>query len=362
MNLRTGRLLVLSTLVAVTTFAAPARSARAAKTLDLYFIDVEGGQATLVVTPAGESLLIDTGFPSDDAVIAPAFGARPGASSDGRDPKRILAAARDAGLKQIDYLLLTHYHADHAGGAVELSQLLPIKTFVDHGALGPGAEEAVPGTEKIYEGYLALRAKGRYLLAKPGERLGLKGVEATFVSADRAILGKPLEGAGQPNPACGAAALPAQEKTENLHSVGLRLQFGSFRFLDVGDLSGDPLFALVCPNNLIGEVDVYLVAHHGGADGADPAMFATLRPLAAVFNNGPRKGAQPKTLAQVKQTSGLEGWQLHRSIIPTAENAPDERLANLDETTNAWLKVSARADGSFTVTNGRTGYSKSYQR
>jgi beta-lactamase superfamily II metal-dependent hydrolase len=349
-------------MAAAATLLSAAPLARAAKTLDIYFIDVEGGQATLVVTPSGESLLIDTGFPSDDALIAPAFGAKPGASADGRDPKRILAAARDAGLKQIDYLLLTHYHADHAGGAVELAQLLPVKTFVDHGAPAAGADEGVPGTQKIYEGYVALRAQGRHVLAKPGEKLKLKGVEAVFVSADGATLEKPLPGAGQPNAACGSTATPAQEKIENPHSVGLRLRYGAFRFLDVGDLSGDPLFALACPNGLIGPSDVYLIAHHGGADGADPSMFLAIKPLVAVFNNGARKGAQSKTLTQVKQTPGLDGWQLHRSLNPGAENAPDERLANLDESTSAWIKVSASEDGAFTVTNGRTGYSKRYQR
>jgi beta-lactamase superfamily II metal-dependent hydrolase len=348
--------------MAAATLAAVGPVVRAAKTLDIYFIDVEGGQATLIVTPAGESLLIDAGFPSDDALIAPAFGAKPGASADGRDPKRILAAARDAGVKKIDYLLLTHYHADHAGGAVELAQMLPIGTFVDHGAPAAGADEGVPGTQKIYEGYLALRAKGAHLLAKPGGQLKLKGVEAIVVSADGAILGKPLAGAGQPNDACDAGVVPAQEKIENPRSVGVRVRYGAFRFLDLGDLSGDPLFALACPNRLIGPADVYLIAHHGGADGAGPSMFAAVKPRVAVFNNGPRKGAQPKTLTQVKQTAGLDGWQIHRSLNPGAENAPDERLANLDESTSAWIRVSAREDGSFTVTNGRTGYSKSYPR
>ncbi len=352
----------LQTVAVATALAASPMVVRAAKTLDIYFIDVEGGQATLVVTPAGESLLIDTGFPSDDALIAPAFGAKPGASADGRDPRRILAAYRDAGLKQIDYLLLTHYHADHAGGAVELAQLLKIKTFVDHGAPAAGADEGVPGTQKIYEGYVAVRAKGAHLLAKPGERLKLKGVEAIFVSADGATLGKPLAGAGRRNGACGEGVVPAQEKIENPHSVGIRLQYGSFRFLDVGDLSGDPLFALACPDSLIGESDVYLVAHHGGADGAGPSMFEAIKPLVAVFNNGPRKGAQPKTLTQVKETPGLDGWQIHRSLNPGAENAPDERLANLDDSTSAWIKASVREDGSFTVANGRTGYSKRYKR
>ncbi|MEO8500075.1 MAG: MBL fold metallo-hydrolase [Vicinamibacteria bacterium] len=354
------RFLQMTMVLAAVVALSPA--VRAAKTLDIYFIDVEGGQATLVVTPRGESLLIDTGFPSDDALIAPAFGEKPGASANGRDPKRILAAAKDAGLTKIDYLLLTHYHADHGGGAVELSQLMPIRAFVDHGPPAAGADEGVPGTQKIYEGYVGLRAKGRHVLAKPGERLELKGVEVRFVSADGATLGKPLTGAGQPNNACGAGSVPAQEKIENPHSVGIRLRYGSFSFLDVGDLSGDPLFALTCPKNLIGQSDVYLVAHHGGADAAVPSMFDAIKPLVAVFNNGPRKGAQAKTLNLVKQTLRLDGWQLHRSLNEGAENAPEGRIANLDDSTSAWIKVSARDDGSFTVTNGRTGTSKRYKR
>ncbi len=335
---------------------------RTAKTLDIYFIDVEGGQATLVVTPAGESLLIDAGFPSDDALIAPAFGARAGASSGGRDPKRILAAAKDAGLTQIDYVMLTHFHADHDGGVVELSQLLPIRAFIDHGAPAPRTDEGVPGSQAIYEQYLPVRTKARHLEPKPGDTLPLKGVDVVFVSADGRVISTPLPGAGQPNPTCGTSAVPAQEKIENPHSVGVRVQYGTFRFLDVGDLSGDPLFALTCPNNLLGESDVYLIAHHGGADGADPAMFKAVKPLVAVFDNGPRKGAQPPTLATVKQMPSLDGWQLHRSLNPGAENAPDDRIANLDESTSAWIKASANEDGSFTVTNGRNGYSKAYRR
>lgn len=335
---------------------------RAASTLTIYFIDVEGGQATLVVTPAGESLLIDAGFPSDDALIAPAFGARPGASANARDPRRIVAAAKDAGVTQIDYMLVTHFHADHAGGVVELSQLLPIRTYIDHGAPAPGTDEGVPGSQAIYDQYLTVRSKARHIQPKPGDVLPLKGIEARVVSAGTAVPSTPLPGAGQANPACGATGIPAQEKVENPHSVGVRLEFGKFRFLDVGDLSGVPLFALTCPNSLIGESDVYLVAHHGGADGADPATFKAVNPLVAVFNNGPRKGAQPPTLTTVRQLPSLDGWQVHRSLNPGAENAPDDRLANLDESTSAWIKLVANGDGSFTVTNGRNGYSKMYRR
>ena len=336
--------------------AAPVLGRAAAKTLDIYFIDVEGGQATLVVTPAGESLLIDTGFPSDGT-----FNSKPGAPANARDPQRILAAAKDAGITKIDYLLTTHYHADHDGGAVELSQLIPIRAFIDHSAPTAEAEKAVAGTQALYDAYTAIRAKGAHIEPKPGDRLPINGIDAVIVASGGEVLPKPLAGAGQPNSACSGTGVAAQEKTENPRSTAVRLQYGQFRFLDLGDLSGAPLFALTCPANLIGESDVYLIAHHGGNDASDPSLYAAVKPLVAVFNNGATKGAQGDTLATVKKL-GVDGWQLHRTGNPGAENNPDERIVNLDESTSAWIKISAKDDGSFTVTNGRTGIAKTYKR
>ena len=142
---------------------------RAAKTLDIYFIDVEGGQATLVVTPTGQSMLIDAGFPSDDALIAPVYGMKPGASANGRDAKRILAAATDAGLSRIDVMLVTHFHADHDGGVVEVAESLPMTTFIDHGEPAPGTDDAVPLSMANFERYKALRARGRHLEPSAGD-------------------------------------------------------------------------------------------------------------------------------------------------------------------------------------------------
>lgn len=330
----------------------------AAKTLDIYFIDVEGGQSTLIVTPAGESLLVDTGFPGDGT-----FRSKPGPPEKARDAMRILAAARDAGLTRIDYLLTTHFHTDHDGGITELARLIPIRTLIDHGSPGPGAEAAAAGTLAAFDDYRAVRAKGRHLDPRPGERLPLKGVEAVVVSAAGATLRAPLSGAGQPNPACGAVAPPALERTENPRSTGFRLQFGRFRFLDIGDLSGTPLFALVCPQDLIGTVDAYLVTHHGGDDAADPSTFAALQPRVAIVNNGATKGGAAVTLAAMRQVKAIEDvWQLHRSLNPGAQNFADERIANLDETTAYWIKLSANEDGSFAVMNGRTGIAQRYAR
>lgn len=349
---------VIATMATMATMAAMLISNVSAQaTLNIYFIDVEGGQSTLIVTPAGESLLIDTGFPGGGG-----FSASPGDPSKARDAQRILAAARDAGVKQIDYLLITHFHADHDGGVTELAQLMPIKTFIDHGEPGPGAAAAVTGTQQMFDQYLIARARGRHIEPKPGDTLPLKGIDAIIVASAGAVLSKPLAGAGQANIACSGSGVAASETTENPRSTGVRLQYGAFRFLDVGDLSGAPLFALTCPVNMIGTSDVYLVTHHGAADAADASFFAAVKPRVVIFNNGQTKGAQKETLATVAALPSIDGWQLHRTLNENAANVPDSRIANLDETTSAWIKIAAKNDGSFTVTNGRTGVSKAYRR
>lgn len=332
---------------------------RAARTtLDLYFVDVEGGQATLFVTPAGQSLLVDTGFPGDGA-----FASLPGDPARARDAQRILAAARDAGVTRIDYLLITHFHADHDGGVVELSRLLPIGTFIDHGSVRAIAETNVPGTLAAFDRYAAVRARGKHHEPAAGDRLPLAGVDARVVSSAGTVIARPLRGAGTETAGCRATPLPAEEPNENPRSTGFLLQYGRFRVLDVGDLSGAPLFDLACPTSRVGSVDVYLVAHHANADAADPATFAAFLPRVAVVNNGATKGGAPETLATLHGVAGLtDAWQLHRSTRPGAENFADDRIANLDETTSYWIKISARNDGSFQVTNARTGRTQTYEK
>ena len=346
-----------SVLVVLLIVLSPRQAAAQRRSLDIYFIDVEGGQATLVVTPGGESLLIDTGFPSDGT-----FASLPGDPRKARDANRILAAARAAGVKRIDYLLITHFHADHDGAVPELAQLIPIRTFIDHDRPGPQAEERVAGTQAAFDRYARVRATGKHLMPKPGERIPIRGVEAVVVSSGAETLRTPLAGAGAANPACAAAAAPpAQEPTENPRSTGVWLRFGRFTFLDIGDLSGAPLRSLACPDNLIGPTDLYLVAHHGGSDAADPATFAAFAPRVAILNNGVSKGGSPEVLAALHQSRGLEdAWQLHRSLPPGPRYFTDEHIANLDETTAHWIKVSATTDGSFIVTNGRTSAAKAY--
>lgn len=323
----------------VTLLAAP-------EMLDIYFIDVEGGQATLIVTPARESLLVDTGY----------------AGNDGRDAGRIMAAVRDAGLDDIDYLLITHFHPDHDGGVVELARQIPIRTFIDHGDFGPdGQKSAAPAAVAAYDAYVPVRARGKHLQPKPGDRLPLAGVEVVFVSSAGDTIGKAVPGAGAPTSTCPASADQAAN-VENTRSTGFHLKFGEFRFIDLGDLAGQPLFALVCPANKLGRIDAYLVPHHGGDDVSHPVFVTALQPRVAIVNNGETKGGQRKTFEMLR-TSGLEDvWQLHRSKNSGVVNVADDRIANLDETTGHWLKLSANADGSFRVTNPRTGDTKSYPK
>lgn len=347
------RLSVLLACLAIISHAA------IADTLDIYFIDVEGGQATLVVTPARETLLIDAGWPGEGTSESKA-----GPASVARDAQRILAAARDAKVTKIDYLIVTHFHRDHFGGVSELAQLLPIATFVDYG--DPVPQNATAGsvdTLDAYalETYVKARAQGRHIKPKPGEELPLKGVQTTVVSADRSILATPLSGAGTPTKWCGGSATKPGDAGENPRSIGILVQFGEFRFLDLGDLSGEPLFDLVCPTDRIGPVDVYLVAHHGARDAADPATFAAFKPRVSVINNGPKKGGTSEILESVRRVGEAnEVWQLHRLETAAAENVAQERIANLDEQTAHWIRISANADGSFKVLNGRTGLWKEY--
>jgi competence protein ComEC len=313
----------------------------AAATLDIYFIDVEGGQSTLIVTTAGESLLVDTGY----------------GGNDGRDPKRIAAAARAAGLARIDYLLLTHFHGDHGGGVPELSRLLPIRTFVDHDTAVANDESTAP----VFTAYAPIRAAGRHIVPKPGDRLPLKGVDVQIVSSDAKTIAEAVDGGDQRNPDCPSTAPAPGEAIENPRSTGFRLRFGRFTFIDLGDLSGQPLYSLFCPTNLLGKADVYLVPHHGGDDVVYPATFA-VKPRVAIMNNAEKKGGSRDAFVNLRKVAGLEDvWQLHKSLAAGAQNYPDDQVANLDETTAHWLKVSASDDGSFSVTNGRTGTTRTYR-
>jgi len=321
-----------------------------ARTLDIHFIDVEGGQSTLIVFPGGQTLLVDAGYAGNGG--SNAAGTDPARA---RDPQRILEVAKRAGVTRIDYLLVTHYHSDHVGGVPEVAQLIPIRTFVDHGTVNEDAER-VAGTLAMYRAYAAVRAKGTHLEPKPGDRLPIKGADVTIISSAGATISTPLNGATSSQTAgCTPPGTPAGEPTENPRSLGFLLQFGRFRFFDPGDLTGPPLFSLSCPSDRIGPLDVYLVAHHGGSDAADPYIFRATKPRVAIVNNGARKGGAADIFTTLHALPGTQAWQLHRSEAPNAMNFADERIANLTEATANGIVIRAGEDGSFTVTNERTG-------
>ncbi|MBM3276241.1 MAG: MBL fold metallo-hydrolase [Candidatus Sericytochromatia bacterium] len=319
------------------TVAATARAA-----LEIYFIDVEGGQATLVITPAGETLLADAGY-----------GGRVGS----RDADRILAAAAAAGVTRIDYLLVTHFHPDHAGGVAQLDGRIPIDTFIDYGT-PLGEDRMAIGTFRSYE---PVRLRGRHLVPAPGDRLPLAGVEARVVSSGGAVLTEPLPGGGNTPAGCDAVEDTPPDGTENYRSIGVMLTLGSFRFLNLGDLSGNTLASLVCPSNLLGTASVYLIAHHGDYDSNLPALYDAVRPRVAIMNNGVRKGGAPEAFATVRQSAVEDLWQLHFSRNEGVVNAPDDFIANVDDGSSAWwLRLTAREDGSFRIVNSRTGFSRDY--
>jgi beta-lactamase superfamily II metal-dependent hydrolase len=337
--------------------AADAAPVSKSGNLQIYFIDVEGGQSTLIVTPERHSLLIDTGWAGNG------IGYSPGNPHDARDANRIVAAARDAGISRIDYLYITHFHTDHDGGVKELSQLMPIGAFVDHGSPSEGALNGSEETKQAFEAYATVRDKGQHLEPHPGDRLPLSDVEATIVATAGSAISQPLSGAGGVNTACKDQATPPRDTFENPRSTGVVIRFGQFRFLDLGDLTGQPLFDLTCPKNRVGPVDAYLVAHHGGPDAADPATFVAFKPRVAIMNNGLKKGGALNMYQNLHHVAGLQDvWQLHASSSAGDQNFAPRTIANLDESTSYWIKLVAKSDGSFRVLNQRTGEWKDYRK
>lgn len=317
------------------------------KDLQIYFVDVEGGQSTLFVTPAGKSLLIDTGWPGNN----------------GRDADRIVAAAKLAGVAKLDYVLLTHYHTDHTGGVPQLAARIPIGTFIDH---GENREPTDGPTEQAWQAYQSLLAKGHYkrIIAKPGEVLPIPGLEVKVISADGALIEKPLPGAGAANPDCASAPEPPADHTENVRSLGVLITFGKLRILDLGDLTKDKERELMCPVNKIGPIDLYIVSHHGWSQSNSPVFLNGIAPRVAIMDNGAKKGGSPSSWEAIEKSPRLEAlWQLHFSDEGGAtHNVAAPFIANLSGTDNAgnYIKVTASMDGSLDVYNARTNGTKHY--
>jgi competence protein ComEC len=334
------RLLFPGLLLLVTAAVLPG-----AKNLEVFSIDVEGGQATLLVSPTGESMLVDTGW----------------AGHNRRDADRILAAAKSAGVKKIDYLVTTHYHSDHVGGVPQLAEKIPIKTFVDH---GPSVETG-KDADVLFNAYAAFRDKGTHLQVKPGDTIPIKGLDVRVLSSGGDVIPAPLAGAGQPNPECSSFQRHDVDTTENARSVGILVTYGDFRMIDLGDLTWNKEFDLVCPTNKIGTVDLYLVSHHGMDMSGSPQFVHALHPRVALMNNGARKGGSPEIWQTIHDTPGLlDLWQLHFAVPGGKEhNSSDTVIANLDEICEGkWLKLSAQNDGTFSVYNSRNKYERSYKK
>jgi len=331
-----------------------------ARNLELYWIDVEGGAATLIVSPSGESMLIDTGW---------AVG--------GRDAKRIYAATQLAGLKKIDYLLISHFHPDHVGGLSELVKMIPVGRYFDHG------DAIEKENQQWLDSYTAASA-GKRTIVKPGDQIPLKGVAVLVVSSDGKLLARPVRGSG-PNPLCTDAENKAPLSPENQRTAGMLLTYGKFKYLNLIDLDWEKEMELACPVNKLGTVTLYQTSRHGSFDGAGaPAFLGAIKPQVVVVNNGPRKGLgqtdpnaksttppggriapyEKNAYERLARLPGIEGiWQEHLSLLDREHNTSEDMIANLEDTADCkgnWIKASVERDGKFTVTNSRNGFSKTY--
>ncbi len=314
----------------------------AQKNLDIYWIDAEGGAATLIVTPEGQSLLADTGNPGD------------------RDAQRIYdVATKQAHLKKIDYVLITHFHSDHVGGVPALAKLIPVGDYIDH---GNSVETQNPADAQRWEAYKTA-AKGKRRPLAVGDKLELNDAMLDIVSSDGEVLSK----GGKANSNCASAAKKDPDPTENARSLGFKLTYGRFTFLDLGDLTWNKELELSCPQNRVGEVTLFQATHHGfyNDNSGAPAHVWALRPQVVIVNNGPRKGLGANAWETIAKIPGLEDtWQVHLSLATdAAHNTNEKMIANTEATAECkgnFLKASVSEDGKITIVNSRNSFTKTY--
>jgi beta-lactamase superfamily II metal-dependent hydrolase len=319
--------------------------------LRIYVVDVEGGGATLVVSPSGQSMLIDAGS---------------GGAAAARDSARVGDAMHAAGLAKIDYLFTTHYDGDHVGGAPAANAVAHFDRFFDHGEMDPKWEQNA-GIEQRYGAYLDI-ARGKRTIVKPGDTIPFGDARVDVVSAQGAVIAKPINGGGQTNPFCKDAETKPPNTTENSQTAGVLMTYRRFTFLDVGDLTWDKEMELACPVNKLGKVSLMLATHHGffnDQSGAGALLWA-IQPQVVIANNGPRKGMAPSAFDRIEKINGLEGlWQSHLALASDrAHNTADEMIANPEASADCKghaIRVDARADGTFVVTNTRNDYNRSYR-
>jgi competence protein ComEC len=323
---------------------------RAADTLRVYVIDVEGGGSTLVVAPSGQSMLIDSGSPGPAAE---------------RDSARIAEAMRVAGLSKINYLFTTHYDGDHIGGAPAANAVAHFDRFFDHGEMDPKWEQN-RGIEDRMRDYLAIAA-GKRTIVNAGDTIPFAGVRVDVVASHGAVLAKAINHGGAANPFCAGAEVKPPNTTENSQSTGVLISYGRFTFLDVGDLTWDKEMDLACPVNKLGRVSLMVATHHGffNDQSGAPALLWAIQPQVVIANNGPRKGLAPPAYERIQKVNGLEGlWQSHLALASdAAHNTSDEMIANVEPSTECsghWIRVDAASSGGFHVTNGRNNVSKTY--
>lgn len=323
-------------------FLLAAANLLAAKQMSVYFIDVEGGQCTLIVSPSGESLLVDTGWPG----------------FQGRDADRIVATAKKAGAKKIDHLLITHFHTDHVGGIAQLTERFPVGNFIVHGK----NTETGKGADNLQESWDRAAAKGTTTIVKAGDSIAMKGLDVKVVSARGEVLANALPGGGQANPLCANAERRNADPSENARSVGIAVTYGKFRFVDLGDLTWNKETDLACPANKIGKVDVLLSTHHGSNQSNPPALVHALAPRVVVMNNGARKGGDLEPWKVYKSSPGLEDlWQLHFAVNSGKDgNVEDPYIANLQAPGGQNLLLTVESTGKFRLLNLRNKFEKIY--
>jgi beta-lactamase superfamily II metal-dependent hydrolase len=362
------RLSIIVLLSVALTAARPA--SQTSGSLQLYVVDVEGGKAMLVVSPSGESLLVDSGNIGEGAQ---------------RDAGRILAAARDAGLQRIDHLITTHWHRDHVGAMALVARHLPIGEFIDHGA---NVQPDPVIDAFLRDTYPRLYRTSRHTVVKPGDTIPLAGIDLRVLTSAGESIHAPVSGTGVPNPYCADFKRGSDANTENTQSIGLLFVFGRFRAVDLGDLTVNKEFQLMCPVNPVGTVDLFMVSHHGQPGGNSQVLIHAIESRVAIMNNGTRKGGQPAVMKVIYTAPRLEDlWQLHASQLSGQEyTVPGLFVANhwdrpqlampivplqpagrglgappAHDGPAYWIKVSARQDGSFAIVNGRNGFSKTYR-
>jgi competence protein ComEC len=360
----TMSLLRISSVLVLFAFLLPA-----AGTLDIYLADVEGARAMLVVTPSGQSILVDAGWQGlfDEKWNIIKF--------DDRDADRIIDVVKRSKVKQIDYLVVTHYDNDHVGNVPRTVAKLPVPVlaFVDHGP--PVSVSGAQPTQELYNDYLAAIGKAKRISVSAGDTLSMKGLDVRVVTSAGKTISDPLPGAGMSNSLCGAG--PSRpERGENPASIGLVFTFGQFRMIDLADLTADVEYPLMCPNNRVGTVDLFIVSHHGFSMSNSPALVHALHPRVAIMPNGPKKGGEARAWQTIHASPGLEDiWQMHYTLeVGDANNAPEDSIANpqkgLDPKSfgavlgdqGNYLEVSAQSNGTFTVLNSRNGKAKVYER